>query len=159
MFWTKPELNGALATSTNPQATLEAFVQSLGASETIRFRHLGTDLDIHPADVQTPLGPAPDWFVRLLAVPEFKAAFPVTIEGKQVGDIVFAPDLSADVYEKWIGFLAIACSGIILMLLTAARATPASPDQAPMARPRSALWNDEPMIARLPGTSSAPAAP
>jgi two-component system sensor histidine kinase UhpB len=113
-------LNGALATSTNPQATLEAFVQSLGASETIRFRRLGTDLDIHPADVQTPLGPAPDWFVRLLAVPEFKAAFPVTIEGKQVGDIVFAPDLSADVYEKWIGFLAIACSGIILMLLTAA---------------------------------------
>jgi|EndMetStandDraft_5_1072996.scaffolds.fasta_scaffold27943_3 two-component system sensor histidine kinase UhpB len=111
-------LNGALRTSANPQATLEAFVQSLGSSETIRYQRLGTDLDVHPADVQTPLGTVPDWFVGLLAIPEFKAAFPVMIEGKQVGDIVFAPDLSADIYEKWIGFLAIACSGMVLMLLT-----------------------------------------
>jgi len=113
-------LNGALQTSTNPQATLDAFVQSLGDSEAIRFRRLGTDLDVHPIDVQTPLGTVPDWFIRLLAIPEFKAAFPVAIEGKQVGDIVFAPDLSADIYEKWIGFLAIACAGIALMLLTVA---------------------------------------
>ena len=42
------------------------------------------------------------------------------IEGRRVGDIVFAPDMSADIYEKWIGFLAIACSGITLMLLTGA---------------------------------------
>ena len=111
-------LNGALRTSTNPQATLEAFVQSLGVSETIRFRRLGTNLDVHPAEAQTSWERCLTWFVRLLAIPEFKAAFPVTIEGKQVGDIVFAPDLSADVYEKWIGFLAIACSGIALMLLT-----------------------------------------
>ena len=69
---------------------------------------------------RAPLGTVPDWFVRLLAIPEFKAAFPVTIEGKQVGDIVVAPDMSADIYEKWIGFLAIACSGIALMLLTGA---------------------------------------
>ncbi len=113
-------LNGALQASTNSQATLEAFVQSLGASETIRFRRSGTDLDVHPAEVQTAVGTVPDWFVRLLAVPEFKAAFPVLIEGKQVGDIVFTPDLSADIHEKWIGLLAIACSGIVLMLSTAA---------------------------------------
>jgi len=111
-------LNGALRTSSNPQTTLEAFVESLGASEAIRFRRLGTDLDVNAPEVQTPLGTVPDWFVRLITTPEFKAAFPVMIGGKQVGDIVFAPDMSADVYEKWIGFLAIACSGITLMLLT-----------------------------------------
>jgi two-component system sensor histidine kinase UhpB len=113
-------LNGALRTSANPQATLEAFVQSLGTSEAIRFRGTGTDLDDHSPEVQTPLGKVPDWFVRLLAIPESRAAFPVMIEGKPVGDIVFAPDLSADIYEKWIGFLAILCSGITLMLLTGA---------------------------------------
>ena len=113
-------LNGALQTSTNPQATLEAFAESLGASEGIRFRRPGTGGDGHPPKVKTPLGTVPDWFVRLLDIPEFDAAFPVMIEGKQVGDIVFAPDLSADIYEKWIGFLAIACSGLVLMLLTAA---------------------------------------
>ena len=114
-------LNGALQTSTNPQATLDAFVQSLGSirSHPVSARSGPTSTFI-AAEVQTPLGTVPDWFVRLLAIPEFRAAFPVTIEGKQVGDIVFAPDLSADIYEKWIGFLAIACSGIALMLLTGA---------------------------------------
>src|SRR2546430_6352765 len=111
-------LNGALRTATNPQAMLESFVQSLGESEAIRFRRLGTDLDVHPPEVQTPLGAVPHWFVRLLVMPESRTAFPVIIEGRQVGDIVVAPDMAADIYEKWIGFLAIACSGITLMLLT-----------------------------------------
>ena len=35
-------------------------------------------------------------------------------------------------------------------------ATPARPDQAPIATPRSSGWNVAAMIARLPGTSSAP---
>ncbi len=113
-------LNGALQASHNPQATLDAFVQSLGTSEGIRFRRLGSSLDDRLPEVQTPLGTVPDWFVRLLVLPEFKTAFPVEIGGKQVGDIVVAPDISADVYEKSIGFLAIACSAIGLMLSTGA---------------------------------------
>ena len=59
-----------------------------------------------PIEVQTPPGRVPHWFVDLLGVPEIGASFPVTIEGKRVGDIVFVPDLSADLFEKWIGFLA-----------------------------------------------------
>ena len=67
-----------------------------------------------PVEVQTPLGRVPRWFVDLIGVPAIGASFPVTIEGSRVGDIVFAPDLSADIFEKWIGFLAIACSAIAL---------------------------------------------
>ena len=69
-------------------------------------------------EVHTPLGNVPRWFVDLLGLPEIGASFPVTIEGKAVGDIVFSPDISADIYEKWIGFLALVSSGIVLMLLT-----------------------------------------
>ena len=111
-------LNAALQTSANPQATLDAFAQSLGASGTLRFRALGTGADAHARAVPTPLGTVPDWFVRLLAIPEFEASFPVTIAGKQAGNIVFAPDMTADIHEKWIGFLTIAVSGITLMLLS-----------------------------------------
>ena len=94
-------------------------MQSLGTSEDIRFRPAGVEIGVpSPLDVRTPLGRVPDWFVHLLTIPEIGASFPVTIEGKRVGDIVFAPDMSADIYEKWIGFLAIAASGIALMLLT-----------------------------------------
>ena len=31
------------------------------------------------------MGTVPDWFVRLLAAPEFSTAFPVMIDGKQIG--------------------------------------------------------------------------
>lgn len=113
-------LNGALRASQNSQATLEAFAQSLGASEAIRYRPIGIDLDIHPTDAETSGATVPPWFVRLFELRQIKGAFPVLIEGKRVGDIVFAPDVSADIYEKWVGFLAIAGSAVALMLLTGA---------------------------------------
>lgn len=112
-------LNSALLMSTNPQQTLDAFVQSLGTSEAIRFRRSDAEMPASsPIEVRTPLGRVPNWFVDLLGLPEIGASFPVRIEGKQVGDIVFAPDLAAELYEKWIGFLALVSSAIALMLLT-----------------------------------------
>ena len=94
-------------------------MRSLGTSEAIRFRRAGTDIEVpSPREVRTPLGRVPGWFIHLIEVPEVGASYPVTIEGKRVGDIVFAPDMSADIYEKWVGFLAIAGSGMALMLLT-----------------------------------------
>ncbi len=113
-------LNGALRTSANPQATLDAFVEALGTSEAVQFRPAGIDPSVHPPiEVQTPLGRVPRWFIELIGAPEFGASFPVAIGGRRVGDMVFATDMSADLFEKWIGFLAIACSAVALMVLTA----------------------------------------
>jgi len=112
-------LNSALLVSANPQQTLDAFVQSLGTSEAIRFRRSGAEISApSPLEVRTPLGRVPHWFVELLGLPEVGAAFPVRIAEKQVGDIVYAPDLAAELYEKWIGFLALVLSAFALMLLT-----------------------------------------
>jgi len=111
-------LNGALRTSANPEQTLEGFVKSLGTSEAIQFRRVGVNRPQHRVEVQTPLGRVPRWFVDLLAIPEICAAFPVTIDGNRVGDIVFSPDISADIFEKWVGFVAIALSIVGLTLLT-----------------------------------------
>ncbi|WP_312011074.1 MULTISPECIES: histidine kinase [unclassified Bradyrhizobium] len=112
-------LNSALLTSANPQQTLDAFVQALGTSEAIRFRRTGIETATPlPAEIRTPLGRVPHWFVDLLGLPEIGASFPVRIDGKQVGDILSSPDLSADIYEKWVGFLALVSSVIALMLVT-----------------------------------------
>ncbi|WP_074822786.1 MULTISPECIES: histidine kinase [Bradyrhizobium] len=111
-------LDSALRMSANPEQTLDAFVQALGTSEAIRFRRAGTPLSAGPVDIRTPLGRVPHWFIDIMAMPDVSASFPVTIKGKQIGEIMFAPDISADLYEKWIGFLALLSSGIALMLLT-----------------------------------------
>jgi two-component system sensor histidine kinase UhpB len=114
-------LNSALLVSKNPQQTLDAFVHALGTSEAIRFRPLGAEMSVpSPIEVPTPLGRVPRWFVDLLGLPQIGTSFPIRIDGKQVGDILFSPDLAADVYEKWIGFLALVTSAVALMLLTGA---------------------------------------
>jgi len=113
-------LNGALRSSANPRQTLDAFVQALGTSETIHFRAAGTSSSHGPpGEVRTPLGRVPQWFIHLLTIPKIGASFSVMLEGNRVGDIVFSPDISADIFEKWIGFLAILLSAIVLTLATA----------------------------------------
>src|SRR5215469_8141681 len=90
-------LNAALAVSANPQATLEAFAHGLGGSESIEFRAPAPE----KPRVRVVAGLVPQWFIVLLSIPEIGAAYPVTIQDKHVGDIIFTPDLSADVFEKW----------------------------------------------------------
>jgi two-component system sensor histidine kinase UhpB len=108
-------LNTALAAALNPQQALDAFARGLGTSEAIEFMPPGPK----PALI-TPrsyAGNVPAWFTALLSIPELGAAYPVRIGTGHVGDIVFNPDLSADIFEKWVGFLAIVSSGSMLMLL------------------------------------------
>jgi two-component system sensor histidine kinase UhpB len=112
-------LNATLGTTADPDQTLGAFGQSLGTNGVLQFRPVDATPP-SPAPRQ-PLGAAskaPRWFVDVLAVPEVGAAFPILINGKRVGDIVFDPNISADIYEKWIGFLAILVSALALALLT-----------------------------------------
>jgi signal transduction histidine kinase len=108
-------LNAALAASADPQAALEAFGRGLGRSESIGFRQPAPD----KPTVRITADLVPRWFIALLNIPEIGAAYPLTIENSHVGDIIFTPDLSADVFEKWIGFLAIVFSGSALMLMAA----------------------------------------
>lgn len=111
-------LNAALQASANPQQTLDAFATSLGASEAIQFRPVGAPP--HQPSVRGPAERVPSWFIAYLDLPEIGAAYPITIGSQHIGDIVFAPDISPDIFEKWVGFLAIVSSGAVLMVLTGA---------------------------------------
>ena len=110
-------LNDALRSSANPQETLDAFAGSLGKAAVIQFRPLGKDEG--PPPVRITSNDVPSWFIRALTIPELGAAYPISIQGRHVGDVLFSPEISADIFEKWVGFLAITLSAAVLMLLTA----------------------------------------
>jgi two-component system sensor histidine kinase UhpB len=113
-------LNKALAASSNPEATLAAFVDELNTSDTdsIKFRASPQSRPDNPAAARTRRVPA--WFARVLALPDPARQTPILIRGERVGELVFEPDMATDIYEKWIGFLAIVTSGAALMLVTLA---------------------------------------
>lgn len=108
-------LNNTLRASDNPQKTLDAFIQSLTTSSDIQFRSAEGS---PPQDGRRNLQGVPQWFADLLMISDTDAAAPVLIDGRRIGDIVFLPDLSADLFEKWIGFLALASLVAVLMVLT-----------------------------------------
>lgn len=108
-------LNAALAAAHNPEQTLDAFAHSLGTSETIKFIPPGTTADPRRSSGSD----VPAWFVSRLTIPELSKTYPIMIGPAHVGSIVFSPDLSADIWEKWIGLLAIISSSSLPMLLAA----------------------------------------
>ncbi|OAF14814.1 histidine kinase [Bradyrhizobium centrolobii] len=111
-------LNNALRASDNPQRTLDAFVQSLDPSSDIQFRPVEAGPAPSPKDALHDLHGIPQRFVELLTIPDINTTSPVLIDGKRVGDILFQPDLTADVFEKWVAFLALASFIALLTGLT-----------------------------------------
>lgn len=108
-------LNAGLAAAQNPKDVLAAFSGFLATGDAIEFQPRGS-APARPS-VRIRDSSIPRWFVALLEVPELGMAYPISVGREQVGDIVFAPDLSADIFEKWMGFVAIVISGSLLMLL------------------------------------------
>lgn len=110
-------LNAALKTSSNPVETLEAFGTNLGNVEAVGYLPAGSAAPTRTA--RSKGGSVPAWFVSNLAIPDLAKSYPIDIGTARVGAIVFSPDLSADIWEKWMGFLAIVSTGSLPMLFAA----------------------------------------
>ncbi|WP_375775928.1 histidine kinase [Bradyrhizobium sp. ma5] len=108
-------LNAALAAASNPQQTLDAFAGGLGMPAAIEFVPAGSRPPRIAAD--TYRSNVPPWFTALLRIPQLGSTHPIRIGMAHAGDIVFKPDLSAEILEKWVGFLAIVAASAALMLL------------------------------------------
>lgn len=111
-------LNAALAATENPERVLAAFAEGIGTAGEIRFRKAEGSVNGGP-NAQLTSNEVPDWFIGLLRIPNLASAHPVVIGQRRVGDIVFNADLSADLSEKWLGFLAIVSSGSALLVVAA----------------------------------------
>jgi two-component system sensor histidine kinase UhpB len=110
-------LNAALAVTANPEQVLDAFTQGIETGHAIQFHK--ADTSTNKPQIRLTTDGIPDWFVSLLRIPNIASAHPIIIRERHVGDIIFAPDLSADLLEKWFGFLAIILSGSALLVLAA----------------------------------------
>ncbi|WP_249804301.1 MULTISPECIES: histidine kinase [unclassified Bradyrhizobium] len=110
-------LNAALKASRNPEETLDAFGTNLGNVEAVGYLSGGTAAPKRTARFNGSKVPA--WFVSNLAIPDLTKSYPIDIGTARVGAIVYSPDLSADIWEKWMGFLAIISTGSLPMLFAA----------------------------------------
>ena len=110
-------LNTALGVTVNPEPTLDAFADGIGTGDTIQYRKAAASTAEPKVRLNTEGVPA--WFVRILRVPNIATAHPIMIGERHVGDILFVPDLTPDLNEKWLGFLAIVLSGTALLVLAA----------------------------------------
>jgi two-component system sensor histidine kinase UhpB len=110
-------LNASLAVTANPRQALDAFAEGVGTTDAIQFRKAEVSTDV--PKIRLTADNVPGWFIALLRIPDIASVHPVTIETRRVGDIIYAPDLSADLFEKWLGFLAIVLSGSVLLVLAA----------------------------------------
>src|ERR1700719_4697343 len=110
-------LNASLAVTANPRQTLDAFAEGVGTTDAIQFRKAEVSTDV--PKIRLTADNVPGWFIALLRIPDIASAHPVTIGTRRVGDIIYAPDLSADLLEKWLGFLGIVLWGSVLLVLAA----------------------------------------
>jgi signal transduction histidine kinase len=110
-------LNTALAVAANPEPTLDAFADGIGKGDTIQYRK--ADTSVSKPKIRLSTDGVPSWFVGLLRIPNLATAHPIIVGEKHVGDILFVPDLTPDLNEKWLGFLAIVLSGSVLLVLAA----------------------------------------
>jgi len=110
-------LNAALAATATPQQTLDAFAEGIGTGDAIQYRK--ADASMSKPKIRLTTDGVPAWFVSVLRVPNIAAAHPITIGKQHVGDILFVPDLTPDLLEKWLGFWAIVSSGSVLLVLAA----------------------------------------
>jgi len=110
-------LNAALAATSNPELTLDAFAEGIGTGDAIRYRK--SDASVSKPRIRLNTDGVPLWFVGLLRIPNIATAHPVVVGERRVGDILFVPDLTPDLQEKWLGFLAIVLSGSALLVLAA----------------------------------------
>lgn len=106
-------LNAALEVASNPDVILEAFTNQLNG---MRANGITFSRDQQPlrADRSQPVAKVPDWFIQSLDLPNLAQQFPVFVHGRQAGALRFEPDLSAQIYEKWMVFLGLVASSIAL---------------------------------------------
>jgi len=112
--------NQALAATSDPDGVLRGFDLGLDNNEgTVTFETkeeaAGAPADKSP---MSSIDGVPAWFVRLLISPNISDRFPIYVAGHRVGDLVFKANMSADLSERWLTFISILTSAVVLAVIS-----------------------------------------
>lgn len=112
-------LNQSLQRHGDPGDLVAALTAGLPALAPGRLGFLpaGTAVDTAQMISRTTAG-VPSWFSHFLTDEISVERFPLKVADQHLGDIVFSPDLSADIREKWLTLLAVLASGLLLVVLS-----------------------------------------
>jgi two-component system sensor histidine kinase UhpB len=113
--------NQALTNTTDPDGVLRGFDLGLDNNEgTVTFETTA-EAAAGVASGNSPMSSVdgvPAWFVRLLIAPNISDRFPIYVAGQRVGDLVFKANMSADLSERWLTFVGILISAVILAIIS-----------------------------------------
>src|SRR5882757_569133 len=114
--------NQALANTTDPDGVLRGFDLGLDNNEgTVTFETTADEaagVATDNSSAASNVDGVPAWFVRLLIAPNISDRFPIYVAGRRAGDLVFKANLSADLSERWLTFIAILTSAVILAIIS-----------------------------------------
>jgi two-component system, NarL family, sensor histidine kinase UhpB len=112
--------NQALATTTDPEGVLRGFDLGLDNNEgTVTFETTAEAAGAPSDDsAASKVDGVPAWFVRLLIAPNISDRFPIYVAGHRAGDLVFKANLSADLSERWLTFVGILISAVVLAIIS-----------------------------------------
>ena len=113
--------NQALANTTDPDGVLRGFDLGLDNNEgTVTFETTADEAAGVASDNSSAsnVDGVPAWFVRLLIAPNISDRFPIYVAGQRAGDLVFKANLSADLSERWLTFIGILTSAVILAIIS-----------------------------------------
>jgi two-component system sensor histidine kinase UhpB len=112
-------LGATLSVSENPENVLAKFLEAARQNKTgiVGFEASGQKLS-NNFPPPFPASGVPAWFVELLTDHHGASRLAVIKDGKKLGDLIYFSDMSADINEKWITFVALTVAVVLLASLT-----------------------------------------
>lgn len=112
-------LGATLSVADDPDSVMQKFLDSSRENKTgiVGFE---TNNNTTSVVASTPFRAdgVPAWFIRLLGEHSDPSRLPVIKDGRKFGDLIYFSDMSADIREKWITFVALLIAAALLSSLT-----------------------------------------
>jgi two-component system sensor histidine kinase UhpB len=101
-----------IETSPNPDLAFRTYLAELRNRSDHTFSFRTASSGVVEQDENKSESSAPPWFVELVRPPRPFVEIPVVMENRELGQILYRANVTADIEEKWLAFLAVVLAAI-----------------------------------------------